>query len=71
MDLTEPEPEPNSTEPRVGKQGKVLPTKILTVLALIANIQADTLYLQAVEMGRVQVLRCEAPPSSGIGSLST
>ena len=29
---------------------------MLIVVALIANIQADTLYLQAVEMGRVQVL---------------
>ena len=27
-----------------------------TVLALIANIQADTFWLEAVEMGRVQVL---------------
>ena len=42
---------------------------MLIVVALIANIQADTLYLQAVEMGRVQVLWSEAP--RGIGSLST
>ena len=44
---------------------------MLIVVALIANIQADTLYLQAVEMGRVQVLSFEGLPSSGIGSLST
>ena len=29
---------------------------MLIVVALIANIQADTFWLEAVEMGRVQVL---------------
>ena len=69
MDLTEP------VTLQVGKEGTLLHTKMFIVLALIGNIQADTFKLQAVEMGRVQVLRSEAPPRSGcrreIGSLST